>query len=108
MFAKIKQVAAVGAAVAGVGWITVVSPGVAHTQPPRIPPGNNITCSDTAGVQYVADPDNSNAYYVCENGSQTQRIECPAAAKLVMSTPPNCSGTGVQPRLPQGNHHTMP
>jgi len=68
MFAKIKQVAAVGAAVAGVGWVTVVSPGVAHTQPLLISQDNNITCPDTAEVQYVPDPDDSNAYYVCVNG----------------------------------------
>jgi len=55
MFAKVKQVAAVGAAVAGVGWVTVVSPAVAHTQPLRIPPGNDITCPgrDVVGQESV-------------------------------------------------------
>ena len=92
MFAKIKQVAAVGAALAAVGWITVVSPGVAHTQPPRIPPGNDITCpgGDVADLKYVLDPDNSNAYYVCAGGSVKEHLQCPPVSKLFMGTPPKC------------------
>ena len=74
MFAKIKQLAAAGAAVAGVGWITVVSPGVAHAQPPRIPQGTNFTCPDVAGITYVQDPANSNAYYMCIDGLQQQHL----------------------------------
>ena len=97
MFAKIKQVAAVGAAVAGVGWVTVVSPAVAHTQPPRIPQDNNITCPDIAGVQYVPDPDDSNAYYVCAGGVVQDHNQCPPVTKLIMGTPPNC--------LPWSPHH---
>jgi len=34
MFAKIKQVAAIGAAVAGIGWLTAVSP-LAYAMPSR-------------------------------------------------------------------------
>jgi hypothetical protein len=94
MFAKIKQVAAAGAAVAGVGWITVVSPGVAYTQPPRIPQGINFTCPDVAGINYVQDPGNSNAYYLCIDGLQQQHLQCPPVAKLIMATPPVCSPTG--------------
>ena len=99
MFAKVKQLAAVGAAVAGVGWVTVVSPAVAHTQPPRIPPGNDITCpgGDAADLQYVLDPDNSNAYYVCAGGSVQQHLRCPQVSKLIMGTPPKC--------LDWGGHH---
>ena len=78
MFAKIKQVAAVGAAVAGVGWVTVVSPAVANAQPRPIPQDNPITCPDGAGVRNVPDPDNSEAYYVCADGSQQGHEFCPA------------------------------
>ena len=85
MFAKIKQVAAVGAAVAGVGWVTVVSPAVAHTQPLPIPQG--FTCPDIAGVQYLRDPDNSNAYYVCVDGQQQDHKRCPAVTPQVTITP---------------------
>lgn len=91
MFANIKHVAMVGAALAGLGWVTVVSPPAAHAQPPRIPPGNNFSCPDTAGTNYVLDPDNSNAYYLCENGSEQQHNVCPGVTKLVMSTPPKCT-----------------
>ncbi len=90
MFAKVKQVAAVGAAVAGVGWVTVVSPGVAHTQPPRIPQDINITCPDIAGINYVPDPDNSNAYYLCVDGLSKRHYQCPPISKLIMTMPPKC------------------
>ena len=92
MFAKIKQVAAAGAAVAGVGWITVVSPGVAQAQPPRIPQGTNFTCPDIAGINYVQDPADSNAYYMCIDGLQQRHLQCPPGlTKLIMATPPKCS-----------------
>jgi hypothetical protein len=91
MFAKIKQVAAAGAAVAGVGWVTFVSPAVANAQPLPIPQDNNITCPDIAGVQYVPDPDNSGAYYVCSDGLQQGHEVCPEATRLDMdTTPPSC------------------
>jgi hypothetical protein len=95
MFAKIKQVAAVGAAVAGVGWITVVSPGVAHAQPPRIPPGNNFTCADVPGDNYVKDPDDSDAYYHCVDGVEEHHEKCPGTTYLIMSTPPHCHNRSV-------------
>jgi hypothetical protein len=91
MLAKIKQVAAVGAAVVGVGWVTFVSPAVANPQPRPIPQDNPITCPDIAGVRYVPDPDNSQAYYVCADGLQQDHEECPAATDLDMdTTPPRC------------------
>jgi hypothetical protein len=102
MFAKVKQVAAVGAAVAGVGWVTVVSPAMAHAQPPRIPPGNDFTCPAIAGVQDMQDPDDSNAFYVCADGQQQDRKQCPPDAKLDISmTPPECLTSGFD-RLPTG------
>jgi phage tail protein X len=90
VFAKIKQVAVVGAAVASLGWVTAVSPGVAHTQPPRIPQGINITCPDIAGINYLPDPNNSNGYYLCIDGMPQHRYQCPQVTKLVMTTPPKC------------------
>ena len=87
MFAEIKQVAAIGAAVAGIGWLTAVNPPLAYAQPPRIPPSNPITCSDTAGVN-------------CDNdGSPPQQGYCPPDASAdapaddpsVHSTRPECS-----------------
>jgi len=90
MFANVKQVAAVGAAVAGVGWITVVSPGVAHAQPPRIPPGNNFTCADVPGDNYVQDPDDSDAYYHCVDGVEEHHEKCPPTTYLIMAMPPHC------------------
>ncbi|WP_292976660.1 hypothetical protein [Mycobacterium sp.] len=99
MFAKIKQVAVIGAVV-GAGWMPIVSPAVAHTQPTHISPGDNITCpsgADAANAQYLPDPEDSNAYYVCAGGVEPQHIRCPSIAKLIMSTPPKCS--------PRSNHH---
>lgn len=97
MFAKIKQLAAVGAAVAGVGWITVVSPDVAQAQPPRMPESNNFTCPDTPGDNYVPDPDDSNAYYHCVDGMVEHHFQCPAVTILQMGTPPRC--------IDRGGHH---
>jgi hypothetical protein len=86
MFAKIKQVAAIGAAVAGIGWLTAVSP-LAYAQPPRTPPSNPISCSDTVGVN-------------CDNdGSPLQQGACPPDASAdapaddpsIHSTRPECS-----------------
>jgi hypothetical protein len=97
MFTRIQYMAAIGATIAGVGWVSAVSPPVAQAQPPQIPPGNSITCPNGGGVQYLPDPGNSNGYYTCENGSQTQHNVCPPVAKLVWGTPPRC---GLQ-----SNHH---
>jgi hypothetical protein len=95
MFAKIKQVAAVGAAIAGIGWATVVSPAVANAQPLPIPQANDITCPNIAGTQYLPDPDNSNAYYVCADGVQQGYNVCPADTHLETDkTPPQCPSAG--------------
>jgi hypothetical protein len=94
MFATIEHVAGVGAAVAGIGWVTVVSPAVPHAQPPPIPAGNDITCpgGDVAELQYVPDPADSNAYYVCAGGVLQQHLRCPRPlTKLNINTrPPTC------------------
>lgn len=92
MFAKIKQVAVVGAAVAGVGWVTFVSPAVASAQPLPIPQDDPITCPDSAGVRYLPDPENSQAFYVCADGSQRSHEVCPASMLLDLdATPPRCT-----------------
>jgi hypothetical protein len=91
MLAKVKQVAAGGAAVASVGWVIVVSPAVVNAQPLPISQDNGITCPHIAGVQYVREPDNSAAYYVCADGLQQDHYVCPPVTKLDMgTTPPTC------------------
>lgn len=90
MFATIKQMAAVGAAVASFGWVTVVSPGVAHTQPPPIPQDINITCPDISGITYLVDPNDPNGYYLCIDGLARNRYQCAPVTKLVLTTPPKC------------------
>ncbi|KAA8964277.1 hypothetical protein [Mycobacterium sp.] len=85
--------ATVGTAIAGIGfwWVSAMSPAVAHAQPRSMPPGEEIVCPDLAGIHYVPDPDDSNAYYICENGSQLEHEECPGVTKLDMAvTPPEC------------------
>jgi hypothetical protein len=91
MFTKIEQAGAVGIAVFGVAWVTVVGPGVAHAQPPRLPPqGNNFTCPDIAGINYVRDPEDSHGYYLCVDGLLRHRFRCPQVTVLVMGIPPKC------------------
>jgi hypothetical protein len=88
---SVPALAAVGAAIVGVGWATVVSPAVANAQLLPIPQANDITCPHIAGIQYLPDPDNSNAYYVCADGVQQDHNECPPDAHLDMDqTPPEC------------------
>lgn len=91
MSARSKQLAAVGAAVASVGWLTVAIPGVAHAQPPGISQGATFTCPTVDGIMYVADPDDSNAYYLCVDGVTTAHNQCPPGITyLIMGTPPHC------------------
>ena len=91
MSAKIKRVAAVGAAIAGVGRATDVSPGVAHAEPPGLRQAGNFTCPAVAGINYVQDPNDSYAYYLCVDGLEKARNQCPPGITyLIMSTPPHC------------------
>jgi hypothetical protein len=83
-------VAAVGAAIASVGWMTVVSPAVAYAQPPRIPQGVDFTCPAVDGIHYVQDPADSNAYYLCVDGLEKSHLQCPPVTFLIMGTPPHC------------------
>jgi hypothetical protein len=78
------------AAVVGLGWLTVVDPGVAHAQPPHIPQTADITCPDIAGINYVRDANDSRAYYLCVDGEQQHRFRCPQFMLLVMAMPPRC------------------
>jgi hypothetical protein len=86
----IRQVAAVGAAAVGLGWVTVVSPGVAHAQPPHIPQGTDIICPDIAGINYVRDPEDLHAFYLCVDGLVHHQFRCPQVTVLVMGIPPKC------------------
>ena len=90
MVPKIKQMAAVGAAIASVGWVTVVSTGVADAQPPDIPQEVNFTCPAGDGIHYVQDPNNSSAYYLCVDGLEEAHNQCPGTTYLIMGTPPHC------------------
>jgi hypothetical protein len=91
MSARFEQLAAVGAAIASVGWMTVVSPGVAYAQPPRIPQVVSFTCPAIDGIHYVQDPDDSNAYYLCVDGLMKAHNQCPPGITyLIMGTPPHC------------------
>lgn len=90
MFARVKQVAAVGAAVTGLGCVTVASPSVALGQPPQIPQDTDISCPDIAGISYIRDANDSKAYYLCVDGEQKQRFRCPQVTILIMATPPKC------------------
>lgn len=89
MFAKTKA-AAGGAALVGLGWVTIVSPGVALPQPPRMPQGNDFICPDIAGINYVRDPEDSHGFYLCVDGLLRHQFRCPQVTVLVMGIPPKC------------------
>ena len=90
VFARIRQVAAV----VGLGWVVLVSPGVAHAQPPHIPRDSDTTCPDIAGINYVRDANDSRAYYLCVDGEQKHRFRCPRITLLIMAMPPKCLPIG--------------
>jgi hypothetical protein len=108
MFTKTK----LGVAVAGVGFMSMLGPAVAYSEPPRIPPGNNDTCADSAGINlaginYVADPDDANAYYACSDGVTLKHLDCPLPGATLPDIPGPCI-RAVPGRLPQGNTHAKP
>ena len=90
MFAKIKQAAAVAATFIVLGWVTVMSVGVAHPDSPRMPWGDNFTCPDIAGINYVRDPEDSHGFYLCVDGMVRHQFRCPQITVLVMGIPPKC------------------
>ncbi|BCO34892.1 hypothetical protein [Mycobacterium heckeshornense] len=90
MLAHIKQVVAFGIALIGLEWATIASPALLLAQPPRHPHVANVTCPEIAGINYIPDPDDSNAYYLCVDGLLRNRYQCPRATKLAMTTPPKC------------------
>jgi len=96
MFTKMKRLAAVGAAVAGVGWVTGVSPAAANAQPLSIPWATDAPpCPPIPGTQYLADPDDANSFYVCADGLQQDHQICPPGSSLDMDrTPPECLSGG--------------
>jgi hypothetical protein len=90
MRTAIKQARAVGAALVGLAWMAIVSPAMADAQPPAVPEGNTFNCPDIAGINYVRDPADSHAYYLCVDGSATHHMRCPQVTVLVMGMPPKC------------------
>jgi len=88
---KARRVAAIGAAIAGIGSVSLASSAVAHAQPPHISPAGEFTCPDGAGLQYVQDPDDSQAFYVCADGKEQDHQKCrPGAFLDLTATPPEC------------------
>jgi hypothetical protein len=90
MFAKTKRLVAVGVTAAAMGWVTVTSLGAAHSQPPPIPQGDNVTCPDIAGINYVRDPEDPHGFYLCVDGLVRHHYQCPPVTVLVMGIPPKC------------------
>ncbi|MFY2860829.1 carbohydrate-binding module family 14 protein [Mycobacterium sp. THU-M104] len=88
---KARRVAAVGAAIAGIGSMSVVVSAAAYAQPPTISPADGFACPTGAGLQYVPDPDDSQAFYVCADGKQQDHQKCPPGTVLELNmTPPEC------------------
>lgn len=90
MFATTKQAAAAGVTVVALGWATVVTPGVAYPQPPRVSQGNDVSCPDIAGINYVRDPEDSHGFYLCVDGVLRHQFRCPEVTVLIMGIPPKC------------------
>jgi len=90
MFAKIKHVAAIGAAVAGIGWLTAMSPPLAYAQLPSISPGNNTPCSDAAEVN--CDHDRSQAQQCPADASADAPTEAPSNHSMRPQCSPHTSG----------------
>jgi hypothetical protein len=96
----------IGVVIVGLAWQSVLGPAVAQSQPtvPPTPvpiqPDDPVTCPGgdnggaVSGLEYIADPSDSNAYYICSVGAGSapqQHLVCPAWATLQMSTtPPMC------------------
>lgn len=98
MLATMKQMAAVGVTVGTVGWVSIVSPAMTYSQPPSIPPEAGVTCPSVAGISYLLDPDDSNAYYICVDGSAQNHYQCPTITRLILATPPKCAS--LSPHMP--------
>lgn len=101
------RVSAYAGVLVGVGWLCAAGPAAAGAVPQPSPvilsfvafncpgPGGAF-----GGVEYVRDPDDSNAFYVCSGGLPQQRLRCPNDTVLNMNTtPPTCD----QWRAPYGN-----
>ncbi len=88
---KARQVAAIGAAIAGIGSASVVGAAVAYGQSLRTSPADEFTCPPGVGLQYVPDPEDSQAYYVCSDGKQQDHQMCPPGTFLdLRMKPPEC------------------
>ncbi len=88
---KARRVAAFGAAIAGIGSVSVLGSAAAFAESPRVSPADGFACPTGAGLQYVPDPDDSQAYYVCADGKQQDHQQCPPDTFLELNrTPPEC------------------
>ncbi len=86
MFAKPKQAAVIAVTVAALVWVASVGPSPADPQPTE----NNLTCPDIAGINYVRDPEDLHAFYLCVDGLVRHHFRCPQVTVLVMGIPPKC------------------
>lgn len=88
-----KAVALISAAlITGAGWLGIVGSPMALALPPA--PADFI-CPADGGTQFIADPEDRNAFYRCDNGAQTNHEQCPADTELMMSTRPECRMPGA-------------
>jgi hypothetical protein len=82
MFARGKAAAIGVAMVVVLG--AMVDPCLAHGQ------GDNFSCPDIAGINYVRDPEDLHAFYLCVDGLERHHFRCPQVSVLVMGIPPKC------------------
>ncbi|WP_293004185.1 hypothetical protein [Mycobacterium sp.] len=73
-----RKAAAGGLVATGVGLITVFSAAAAQAQTAPPPPAaHSVICPSDLEVHYLPDPLDTNAYFVCRDGVQTQHIAWP-------------------------------
>jgi hypothetical protein len=87
-----SRLAVAAVVILGVGGLPVVLPTVAEGLPPNIPAPTECPMGDAfSGFQYVRDPANNNAYYLCAGGLPQNHVVCPGNTVLNMATnPPSC------------------
>jgi hypothetical protein len=93
MSARLTGAIAVAATLASVEGASLTSPAAAHAYPLHTDAANELTCptGDVVEVQYLRDPHDSNAYYVCAIAAAPQRLRCPSEFLLnIMRAPPAC------------------
>jgi hypothetical protein len=99
----------IGGLLIGAGWLFAIGPvAAAESVPQPAPIGIHYAAFNCpmggafSGVEYVQDPSDSNAYYVCSGGLPQQHLRCPNSTVLNMNTnPPTC----VPWRAPYGGNN---